>query len=145
MARLERVATVETPASAPRYELRLRRRGPADAEYAIWQLPAAATPHVAAPIRVAGLAGRNLQAIASPDVATGFEIGVRNARGVHRRGLDEGGVQERALSAKYRAYAERLTFDYPYVANILERIAEAYDWEAEREDSEVLRRKRLQY
>ena len=86
-----------------------------------------------------------LQTIASPDVATGFEVGVRNARGVHSRSLDEGGVQERVLSAKYRAYAERLTFDYPYVANILERIAEAYDWEAEREDSEVLTRKRLQY
>ena len=86
-----------------------------------------------------------LQAIASPDVATGFEIGVRNARGVHRRSLDEGGEQERALSAKYRAYAERLTFDYPYVASILERIAEAYDWEAEGEDTEVLTRKRLQY
>ena len=86
-----------------------------------------------------------LQTIASPDVASGFEVGVRNARGVHSRSLDEGGAQERALSAKYRAYAERLTFDYPYVANILERIAKAYDWEAEREDSEVLRRKRLQY
>ena len=86
-----------------------------------------------------------LQTIASPDVATGFEVGVRNARGVHSRGLDEGGVQERALSAKYRAYAERLTCDYPYVANVLERIAEAYDWEAEREDSKVLTRKRLQY
>ena len=85
-----------------------------------------------------------LQTIASRDVAAGFEVGVYNARGVHSRSLDEGGVQERALSAKYRAYAERLTFDYPYVANILERIAEAYDWEAEREDSEVLRRKRLQ-
>jgi len=70
---------------------------------------------------------------------------VHNARGVHSRSLDEGGVQERGLSAKYRAYAERLTFDYPYVANILGRIAQAYDWEAEQEDSEVLVRKRLQY
>ena len=63
MARLERVASVETPASAPRYELRVRRRGPVDAEYEIWQMPAAATPHVAAPVRVAGLAGRNLQLV----------------------------------------------------------------------------------
>ncbi len=63
MAKLERVDSVETPASAPRYELRLRRRGPADAEYAIWQLPAAATPQVTAPTRVAGLAGRNLQLV----------------------------------------------------------------------------------
>ena len=44
MARLERAASVETPASAPRYELRVRRRGPVDAEYAIWQMPAPATP-----------------------------------------------------------------------------------------------------
>ena len=63
MARLERVASVETPASAPRYELRLRRRGPAAADYAIWQLPTAATAHVAAPTRVAGLSGRNLQLV----------------------------------------------------------------------------------
>ena len=63
MGRIERAASVETPASVPRYELRLRRRGPADAEYAIWQLPAAATPHVATPTRLAGLAGRNLQLV----------------------------------------------------------------------------------
>ena len=63
MARLERVVSVETPASAPRYELRVRRRGPVDAEYEIWQMPAAATPHVTAPVRVAGLGGRNLQLV----------------------------------------------------------------------------------
>ena len=63
MGRLERVASVETPASAPRYELRVRRRGPVDADYEIRQMPAAATPHVTAPIRVAGLGGRNLQLV----------------------------------------------------------------------------------
>ena len=84
-----------------------------------------------------------LQTIASRDVAAGFEVGVYNARGVHSRSLDEGGVQERALSAKYRAYAERLTFDYPYVANLLERIAAAYDWEAEREDQVTVLEARL--
>ena len=63
MARLERVVSVETPASAPRYELRVRRHGPVEAEYEVWQMPAAATPHVTAPIRVAGLGGRNLQLV----------------------------------------------------------------------------------
>ena len=63
MARLERVVSVERPASVPHYELRVRRRGPVDAEYQIWQMPAAATPHVTAPVRVAGLAGRNLQLV----------------------------------------------------------------------------------
>ena len=63
MARLERVVSVETPASAPRYELRVRRRGPVEAQYEVWQMPAAATPHVTAPTRVAGLGGRNLQLV----------------------------------------------------------------------------------
>ena len=53
MARLDRVVSVETPASAPRYELRVRRHGPVDADYEIWQMPATATPHVTAPSRVA--------------------------------------------------------------------------------------------
>ena len=63
MARLERVASVETPASAPRYELRVRRHGPVDAEYEVWQMPAVATPHVTAPVRVAGLRDRNLHLV----------------------------------------------------------------------------------
>ena len=63
MARLERISSVETPESAPRYELRVRRRGPVDAEYEIWQLPAPASPHVACATRVAGLRGRNLELV----------------------------------------------------------------------------------
>ena len=60
MARLKRISSVERPESAPRYELRVRRHGPADAEYEIWQLPAPASPHVTCATRVAGLRGRNL-------------------------------------------------------------------------------------
>ena len=86
-----------------------------------------------------------LQAIASEDVAKGFEIGVYNARGVHSRSLDEGGEQERALAAKYRAWAQRWKFDYPLVARILDGIAERYDYDAEREDSDVLLVKRLEH
>ena len=63
MARLERISSVETPESAPRYELRVRRHGPADAEYEIWQLPAPASPHVTCATRVAGLRGRNLELV----------------------------------------------------------------------------------
>ena len=63
MARLQRMSGVETPGSAPRYELRVRRRGPAEAEYEIWQLPAPASPHVACATRVAGLRGRNLELV----------------------------------------------------------------------------------
>jgi len=52
-----------TGSAAPRYELRVRRHGPADTGYEIWQLPAAATPQVKSAMRIAGLRGRNLELI----------------------------------------------------------------------------------
>ena len=63
MARLERISLVETPDSAPQYELRVRNHGPGDTEYEIWQMPASATPHVTSAVRIAGLRGRNLDLI----------------------------------------------------------------------------------
>lgn len=63
MTRLKRISSVETPESAPRYELRVRRHGPGNAEYEIWQLPAPASPHVTCATRVAGLRGRNLELV----------------------------------------------------------------------------------
>lgn len=86
-----------------------------------------------------------LESIASEDIASGFAIGVYNARGVHSRSLDEGGKQERELAARYRAWAQRLAFEYPYVARIVERIAEDYDRDAERQDIDVRVRNRLEH
>ncbi len=63
MARLKRVVQIDTPESAPRYELRIGRHGPADTEYEIWQMPSPATPHLSIAARVAGLKGRNLQLV----------------------------------------------------------------------------------
>ena len=63
MARLERIAQIETPDSAPRYELRVRRHGPAGSEYEIWQMPATATPQLTSALRLAGLRGRNLELV----------------------------------------------------------------------------------
>ena len=62
MGRPDGLADLALPASAPRYELRVRPHA-ADTEYAIWQLPAPATPHLSAPVRIAGLRGRNLDLI----------------------------------------------------------------------------------
>lgn len=41
----------------------MKSRGPGRAEYAIWQLPARATPQVTRPTRVAGLRDRNLELV----------------------------------------------------------------------------------
>ena len=47
----------------PCYELRARVHGPDDWTLEVWQLPAPATPHLTAPLRLAGLRGRNLALI----------------------------------------------------------------------------------
>jgi hypothetical protein len=49
----------------------------------------------------------------------------------------EGGGQERDLAAKYRGWSQKLAFEYPYVARVLEDIAASYDREAEWHDSEA--------
>ena len=48
------------PAIQPAYEVRARRTGN-ELQVEIWQLPSPASPHVVVPLRVAGLAGRNLE------------------------------------------------------------------------------------
>ena len=63
MHRPERIVQIETPQSAPRYELRVRRRAATDTEYEIWQVPAPATPALKTAVRIAGLRGRNLALI----------------------------------------------------------------------------------
>ena len=63
MARPGRASLTVLPESIPQYELRVTSRGPGRAEYAIWQLPARATPRIGRPVRVAGLRDRNLELI----------------------------------------------------------------------------------
>ena len=86
-----------------------------------------------------------LEAIASEDMATGFESRVRNGRGVTMRGPYEGGGQERGLAAKYRAWAQARRFEYPFVGRILDAIAESYERDAAREDTDVRVRQRLEH
>jgi hypothetical protein len=74
-------------------------------------------------------------------IAIGAQIGVYNSRGAHFRG--EGGDQERALAQTYRSWSRTLAFEYPYVSNLLEGIAEEYSRQAEMEDSEAAVRRRL--
>jgi hypothetical protein len=84
-----------------------------------------------------------LEECGTSDMGTGVQVGVYNARGVHCRG--EGGGQERALAEKYRNWSRKLAFEYPYVANVVERIAATYDRQAEMEDSEDAVRRRLRF
>ena len=92
MTRPERIVRIEAPDAAPRYELRVRRHGPADAEYEIWRLPSAA-PRAGAALRMAGLRGRNLELVEHRVLKRLSRFGVRLGRSVDdgKRGhaLDE--------------------------------------------------------
>ena len=85
MARLERITQIETPESAPRYELRVRRHGPVDTEYEIWQLPAIATPQVTSATRVAGLRGRKFELVEHRVMRRLSRSGVKLGRSVDNR------------------------------------------------------------
>lgn len=56
-------AEQESARAAPQYELRARCHRAEDTELEVWQVPSPATPQVKAPLRVAGLRGRNLSLI----------------------------------------------------------------------------------
>lgn len=83
-----------------------------------------------------------MEDIASPEIGRGFYIGVKNSRGAHWR--RKGGEQEREIAIKYRAWAERLRYDYPYVGGVLEEIAASYEREATWQDSESKIKNRLE-
>jgi addiction module HigA family antidote len=82
-----------------------------------------------------------LEECGTSNIAEGFQVGVYNSRGAHARA--EGGGQERALAEKYRNWSRKLAFEYPYVANLVEGIAQTYDRQAEMEDSDAAVSRRL--
>ena len=92
-ARPAEAAPVEAGRSAPRYELRVRRRGPAESEYEIWRLPAPAATRTAPALRVAGLGGRNLELVEHRVLKrlsdSGVRLGRSTAASARGRSLDE--------------------------------------------------------
>ena len=84
-----------------------------------------------------------MERIASWHIERGFQAEVYNSRGAHWRGMDEGSEQERDLAMTYRRFAQRLAFDYPWVSEVLRRIADIYEREGTSEDSEAELRQRL--
>ena len=107
MERPDGLANVAMPASAPRYELRVRAHAAGDAEYAIWQLPSPATPHVSAPVRIAGLRGRNLELIEHRVLRRLARFGVRPRPSANRkkRGYSLGEDSALTLGLLFRALA----------------------------------------
>lgn len=59
--RTARVERVTLPTIEPAYEVRARRIAGNELQVEIWQMPSPASPHIHVPIRMAGLASRNLE------------------------------------------------------------------------------------
>src|SRR5690606_29686313 len=70
----------------------------------------------------------------------GFCLGKANRRGATIRSPDDGGEQERALAAQFRAWAKAVVFEHPRTAKALDELADRYDWDAKRQDEEAERR-----
>lgn len=70
-------------------------------------------------------------------VRNGFVSGVRNNRGVHSRGILDGGEQERVLATQYRGLAQALVGSFPNTTECLIEIARGYEDEARWHDDDA--------
>lgn len=75
-----------------------------------------------------------IEAAESSDLERGIQIGVSNSRGAMFRNPKGGGEPERGLAEKYAGFAAVARNRWPRTAAMLDRMAEAYRWEARRED-----------
>lgn len=76
-----------------------------------------------------------MEAAGSDRMGHGFVTGIRNARGVTVRALDEGGRQERELATVYAAHADAQMIEFPFVGNVLRWLEESYESDAKRIDA----------
>ncbi len=81
-----------------------------------------------------------IERVRSSDLERGLQTERFNMRGVVRRGVLDGGVLERELAERYRRYATTAAA-WPRTAALLLSMAERWEEDAQREDSEA--RKRL--
>jgi hypothetical protein len=77
-----------------------------------------------------------IEFVASDRLEHGLQLERFNMRGMFSREMFEGGKQERELARTYRTWAVA-TGSWPRTSNLLRRIAEGWDSDAERADSEA--------
>ena len=82
---LKRMKTREVDSTRPCYELRCCLWGLDDTAMEVWQVPSRATPHLKAPVRIAGLRGRNFALVEH-----------RILRRLAQDGIELGGLTSRA-------------------------------------------------
>ena len=85
-----------------------------------------------------------IERIPSQDFSIGFNVGVMNRRGGILNAVIDAGANERELAEKYRSWARRRAYDYPYVSSLLGKIADDYVRLAKLEETEAEVRSRLE-
>ena len=81
-----------------------------------------------------------LENIGSDAVAEGVQQGLFNQQGVYS--LENGGTEQMEMAQRYRVNADRIVYDFPYVAGLLRAFAELCEERAEdiRSQMELIRR-----
>jgi hypothetical protein len=80
--------------------------------------------------------GELLEEIRSDDLDVGLRNGLSNRRGMTWRGMTDGGGQERTLAGDYRELALRAE-DFPRLRRILQNLADRYEHEGVRQESQA--------
>lgn len=78
-----------------------------------------------------------IESVESPELERGIALHVYNSRGVVSKSLREGGAQERELVTRYTEYSHAMTDKWPRSAAMLRQIADFYEGDAARSDTEV--------
>jgi hypothetical protein len=75
-----------------------------------------------------------IEKVSSDNIDLGIRIKRYNMRGTFSKQLYEGGAQERAIASQYHGWAEISRTQWPRTAQLLETIAQEWEYEARRED-----------
>ena len=112
----------------------LHRSAPVDSTIGSWLSSCPTDPDGVWPCRPVR---ELLEDPAAETIRNGFVCGVRNNRGIHSRGIFDGGLQERTLADKYRAFAQPLLGTFPLTAACLLEITRGYEFDARTHDDEA--------
>jgi hypothetical protein len=85
-----------------------------------------------------------IETINTQSLKSGFSSATFNKRGLSSRGPFDGGDIERGHSTYFRAQADKIKYNFPNTAEILNRLANGYEEEAKRMD-EMAERDKLDY
>ena len=78
-----------------------------------------------------------IEEFGTDDLFSGFRVGIFNKRGAYNKAYHDGGTQERSLAQKFYGFAEACSIEWPKTAAALRSLAQGYEENAKREDTEA--------